>query len=267
MGYNYNTKNINIKKNNYDVYIREVTPFEYPTLTNELNVLLSNLSGYNQVELFDASTYADITQVNTVYFLGSTATGDINIDLSDAGFSLAGNVGDVLVFKIESSTHTLMVTDEDSEIVVLHGYVGDYLALTYGLDSKWKHSFYRTYKESDFEKYFTKIGACEEKPTIVVSAGQSITTNRGNTVNASENIEISINDLNISNENYTSLRAFEKIDVCFFCGKSPKATIFVRDILSNVFIEGVGNDSGKMTINSKIEVGNADDHIYLYNYE
>jgi hypothetical protein len=111
---------------------------------------------------------------------------------------------------------------------------------------------------------YTKMGACEEKPTLKTSQGASIIINSGDELVISENLEITFNDLQITENNYTFIKSLTQIDLMFYNSDNLPGTTMIYDVLITPFLETTGNDLNKMNVILKLETGDVDDYLVLY---
>jgi hypothetical protein len=264
MGYNYSASNSNIKKNNYSIYIRETNTFENPVTTNQLKAILNDLDSFPVVLLDDASTGANVNATNTLYKCDASS-GNVDIDVI-ANTITGESAGDVIIFKASAIGNIIRIYDEDGLNYKIDYEIGDYCVMVYS-GTKWQMYYQQINYSTTQSTYYTKIGACEEKPTIKASQGQSINTSEGDELTVSENLELSLNDLNIDEDNYTFLRSLDYVDICFYYKSNPNGTIFVKNILANSFAEITGNDLNKIVLNAKLESDDVDENLYLYVYE
>ena len=104
-----------------------------------------------------------------------------------------------------------------------------------------------------------ELGKGNEKPTLKNSAGQSLNLNTGDELTISESTEFSFEDLNVSADNYTELRALAAagnvdillVDIPIDAG-TPTG-YGASNVTLSVFLEIVGNDFNKMVISAKKE--------------
>jgi hypothetical protein len=90
MPYTYGTTNI--KKNNYEIYVRSHKTAEIIDKDNKLKAMLQDISTI--IALDENSTYADVTTVNAIYEIDMTgATGSMEIDMSNVS-AIPGSDGD-----------------------------------------------------------------------------------------------------------------------------------------------------------------------------
>ena len=107
---------------------------------------------------------------------------------------------------------------------------------------------------------FEKVGACEEKPSIKSSAGQTKKINSGAEIVLSQKVDINIKDLQVDPTNFSETMALVEgnVDV-LFVDHTNKRVIAVWNIKANANASFEGNSYDMVEITSSYEVGRITD--------
>ena len=265
MPYTYGTTNI--KKNNYEIYVRVHKAAEIINEDNVLKGMLKDIAAFDTDIVTDGTDQGDeFITVNRIYNVTGT---DSFAGIFNLASSVAGVDGEIIIVQADESgknsgdalTNNITVTDElavdkilnaQGEIVMFLKKAGNWTF------SEWINS-------DGFQKTeYTKIGACEEKPTLKTSQGASIVINSGDELVISENLEITFNDLQITENNYTFIKSLTQVDLIFYNNDNLLGTVMIYNVLITPFLEVTGNDLNKMNVTFKLETGDVDDYLVLY---
>lgn len=124
--------------------------------------------------------------------------------------------------------------------------------------------------EADKDACWCRLGALSENPSLKNGEGDTISLADCSEKVVSEVIELAIEDLQVSYDNYTELRWLanqvnnEFVDILFVpisevAADSSKNGIGFRKVTLKVYLEITGNDYNKVLLSGKRETSNADD--------
>lgn len=265
MSYTYGTDNI--KKNNYEIYVRAHKTAETIDKDNKLKAMLQDITAFATDITTDGTDQGDeLITANRIYNIVGTNSFAGVISLAN---SVAGSEGDVILIKVSETlldagdalTNNVVITDEDALGTTLNGQYE--VAIFYKGAVNW--SFYGWANSDGVQSTeYVRIGACEEKPSIKTSQGASIMINNGDEITTSENLEITFNDLQINIDNYSYLKAFGNVDLVFYNDNNLPGTIIINNVEMTAFLEASGNDLNKTTVNIKLETDDVDNHMTVY---
>jgi len=258
MAYTYGIGNI--KKNNYEVYMRTHATAETIDGDNKLKGFLQDFS--NRIDLDEDSDYSDVTAGNTIYDIDNTGAGAFTIIEMNHVSAPDGVSGEVVIFKFNTKDgHNYIIKDNAGVSKTLDAE-GEWVML---ISDGTGYDFYAWGNSDGLQTTeYTKIGACEEKPSIKTSAGQSVKINNGDDINISENLEVAFSSLEITEANHEFIKSLDMVDIIFYDPRNIDNSVIINNIQSESFLEITGNDLNKNVISIKLETGDVDDHLTLY---
>lgn len=272
------------KKHNYHIFVKAYydsggkpqpeTRTQVLALTNQLSYLNFSSEEIN-TELYSST---DLTKVSHIYKI-STQDIDGNFDFQVS--APTGTEEDIMVLQLidnQGATYQCDITDEKGNLDTLKG-IGDLVVMVYRGGTWQILGKYTSLSDPNIqvpkneEVYsFREIGICEASPNIAASEGEEQTGNWGDSITISENLEISIVDLQVNKDNYLYLRDLRNYSEGFVTflfmdfDNVDNPAFRLRKMPIKVLPEFTGNALNKLNLTASKEIDDVDKYFDVIGY-